>query len=592
MRTTRLLNLFLPFKNRVQSFRISTKITLYYSILLIITVTVSAFLYQKVYLSIMANTVEGLSKQVLDLYRYKVDSTIGKFINFAIETENKDFIQKYLSNNGIQNYQDENNTYSYFNKLLRENASINSIHLLDNNGNTRCSVNMSPSTQLELSDVRKSSWYNDWYKKDIRNKEKYIISLNTDEIFLSKPDFNSISLIRIIYNQNKEQIGILIFNISDIVLKGSLYAFPNNSDEGIVLFDKRNNYITLNKSNLNLNELKDSFKQKNYPSSITVNGKKYTVSNMDINRFSMKLMSIMPLTKGWDKLRAFTFITFMIIIIYCIMVFIGSLLISRTITKPLEFLVISMKRIEKKEFKTVDIKLNSNNEISKLKEVYNFMILKIQDLLHLEKQKTQLDILQMQIKPHFLYNTIDAIRYLSLTGRNDQVNEALEALGSYYRTSLSKGNEIITLDEEISIVKDYLTLIKLRCGDIFSVTYDIDEDTKKCKILKLVLQPLVENAVFHGIQPTGEKGSIKISVKSDFSYGNIIITVEDDGVGMDSDTLKHLTGDFIDKNSSSFGLKGTIKRLQFFYGTSDIYSIESQKGLGTKITLKIPTGRE
>lgn len=220
------------------------------------------------------------------------------------------------------------------------------------------------------------------------------------------------------------------------------------------------------------------------------------------------------------------------------------------------------------------------------------MILEIQKLIQQTveeqriKRKAELNVLQAQVKPHFLYNTLDAMGYLALSGKSEELYESLEALGSYYRISLSKGQEVITINEEIDIVKSYLILQKLRYGEIFNVNYDIDERAYDYKIPKLVLQPLVENAIYHGIKPKGEAGLIKICVKTENEQ--IILSVEDDGVGMSEEQLGSIKSDAIDSNSTSFGLKGTIKRLQFFYGITDIYTIESKKRYGTKIDISIP----
>jgi two-component system sensor histidine kinase YesM len=205
------------------------------------------------------------------------------------------------------------------------------------------------------------------------------------------------------------------------------------------------------------------------------------------------------------------------------------------------------------------------------------------------KRQVELNVLQAQIKPHFLYNTLDTMGYLAISGKSDEVYEAIEALGSYYRTSLSKGSEVISLREEIEIVKNYLTIQKLRYGDIFNVNYEIDERVYEYKILKLVLQPLVENALYHGIKPKGEMGHITVTTKVEDEL--IRITVTDDGIGMENEELAKIMDGKLDNNNSSFGLRGTIERLKIFYGISDVYSIESQKRYGTRVTLKIPIVR-
>ena len=194
--------------------------------------------------------------------------------------------------------------------------------------------------------------------------------------------------------------------------------------------------------------------------------------------------------------------------------------------------------------------------------------------------------MQAQIKPHFLYNTFDAISSLALSGRNNEAYRALKALGSYYRTSLSRGSEVITIAEELDVVKNYLTIQQLRYGDIFTANYDIDERAKKYKILKLVLQPLVENALYHGIKLKGESGNINISAK--YSEDFITLTVEDDGIGMSEEVLKKIIQGRYDDTKVSFGLKGTIERLRIFYRVNDLFSIESKEYYGTKVVISIP----
>jgi two-component system sensor histidine kinase YesM len=322
-----------------------------------------------------------------------------------------------------------------------------------------------------------------------------------------------------------------------------------------------------------------------------IDKREYLKSYINLNRYNWKFISLVPFKEMKGEWEAFNLITFLIIFINGIMLFIGSILISRTITNPIKKLIKSMRGIEKRKFKMVHIK-TGNDEIGKLKEGYNIMIQEIQKLIQQTveeqriKRKAELNVLQAQVKPHFLYNTLDAMGYLALSGKSEELYESLEALGSYYRTSLSKGQEVITIKEEIDIVKSYLILQKLRYGKIFDVTYEIDESSYEYKIPKLVLQPLVENSIYHGIKPKGEVGVIKICVKTEDEQ--IVLSVEDDGVGMSEEALKSIKLDTIDSNSSSFGLKGTIKRLQLFYGITDIYNIESKKRYGTKIDIIIP----
>lgn len=157
-----------------------------------------------------------------------------------------------------------------------------------------------------------------------------------------------------------------------------------------------------------------------------------------------------------------------------------------------------MKGVENGEFKEVNID-TGNDEIGKLKNVYNTMIYKIENLIEQIvkeqkiKRKAELDVLQSQIKPHFLYNSFDTISSLALDNRNDEVYKIIKALGNFYRTSLSNGKEVISIEEEIKTVKSYLTIQQIRYDNMFNVNISVDERANKYKILKLILQPLVEN---------------------------------------------------------------------------------------------------
>ncbi|KNY27809.1 sensor histidine kinase [Pseudobacteroides cellulosolvens] len=206
------------------------------------------------------------------------------------------------------------------------------------------------------------------------------------------------------------------------------------------------------------------------------------------------------------------------------------------------------------------------------------------------KRKAELNVLQAQIKPHFLYNTLESINSLILMEETEAACDVVDALGSYYRLSLSKGKEVITINEEIDIVKNYLNIQQIRYADLFSVQYKLDERAGSFKILKLVLQPLVENALYHGIRVKGEHGII--SVETEYLQDFIRIKVEDDGVGMSEECIRRILDDSSDTGVSGFGLRGTIERLRIFYASDDCFRIESVIGLGTKITILIPVNGE
>ena len=201
-------------------------------------------------------------------------------------------------------------------------------------------------------------------------------------------------------------------------------------------------------------------------------------------------------------------------------------------------------------------------------------------------RNAELKILQEQIKPHFLYNSLSGIAYLITDRQNTTACDMVISLSEYYRESLSKGSEVISLATEVNIVKNYLKLQKMRFPDRFEDTYEIGEDTLSLTIPRLVLQPLVENSLYHGILPTGDFGIIQIRAYRKNSF--LMLHIRDDGVGISPEQLSGIMDDTLESNRKSFGLRGTVERLQIFYDGKSIYQIISAPGEGCEIIFSLP----
>lgn len=577
-------------KNKILDLKISTKIALFYFILVVFTLLISVFLYQRMYSKVMSDRVRELSIQNLYSVNLNINSIIDNVNNYSRMIIASDDVREVLIKSRSAGRVKIEKMNVFLKNLINETPAISSVYLFDKYGNKHATDKTS-EMWLKISSIEKADWYD-----TVHNKSgAYILSLNAGDIFYNTPNNNFVSMIRLIRDvDTMDTLGILIININDSVFTNIYSEMADKPDSEVVLLDENNHIIVSNKDimKFDLDDFINEAGSNEYFSKVQIIDKReYLKSYINLNRYNWKFISLVPFKEMKGEWEAFNLITFLIIFINGIMLFIGSILISRTITNPIKKLIKSMRGIEKRKFKMVHIK-TGNDEIGKLKEGYNIMIQEIQKLIQQTveeqriKRKAELNVLQAQVKPHFLYNTLDAMGYLALSGKSEELYESLEALGSYYRTSLSKGQEVITIKEEIDIVKSYLILQKLRYGKIFDVTYEIDESSYEYKIPKLVLQPLVENSIYHGIKPKGEVGVIKICVKTEDEQ--IVLSVEDDGVGMSEEALKSIKLDTINSNSSSFGLKGTIKRLQLFYGITDIYNIESKKRYGTKIDIIIP----
>ena len=334
----------------------------------------------------------------------------------------------------------------------------------------------------------------------------------------------------------------------------------------------------------------------------------------------------------------------------------GALLVTHTVTTPLTRLLAAMHTVDGGTFRRWRIR-PGNREIRQLRDGYNGMIARMRQLVwrvveeQKAKRRNELNVLQAQIKPHFLYNTLDSISALALMGETGRVCDLVEALGGYYRTSLSRGKEVITVAEEVDMVRNYLAIQKIRYGDLFEARFDLDERAGGLPMLKLVLQPLAENALYHGIRSLGRHGVI--TIVSRLEPEHLVLEVWDDGAGMEpwrverllrgvarrpdsgSDPAEQMDAmlDPIEdadavadgktrvpsgqgpkrgptqgpmrepdpepdppagggtRASGGFGLRGTLERLRLYSGIEDVMAIESAPGAGTRIRIMIPLDR-
>jgi two-component system sensor histidine kinase YesM len=391
---------------------------------------------------------------------------------------------------------------------------------------------------------------------------------------------NIISFVRVIYDiDTQKQIGLLVINIPTSELEKT---YMNLAD--------KNNHFAYFDSNGNIICSDTGFENTNITSGINHNS---IIGEQIVTEKTVTDSGIVIAAQSTVRIMEGVSIEFLlgilgILIITIIIMMLVNIFIHRYITYPISKLSDSMQQVEKGTLRRVSFHSN-NDEIGRLKDRYNQMLVQINKLIdevieqEQSRQKAEIDILHEQIKPHFLYNTLNTIGYMSLQNSPEEVYDAIETLGSFYRKFLSKGSQTISLNDEISIVKNYIKLQRLRYEDMFEDEYDIQEDLGSVMVLKLILQPLVENSIYHGIRLKGEKGIIRISA---FSRENMLhIVVYDSGIGMTKEQIKRLLSG---EDRKSFGFKGTIDRIRRFYNIDDVVSIRSSEGEYCEIELTIP----
>jgi two-component system sensor histidine kinase YesM len=271
--------------------------------------------------------------------------------------------------------------------------------------------------------------------------------------------------------------------------------------------------------------------------------------------------------------------------------------ISRSIYIPIKRLHDVTTTITKNDLQVLMTRSNAD-EITELGMSFNIMIGRIRELLDAKVReqenlkKAELRALQAQINPHFLYNTLDTIIWMAEAQKTAQVVEIVSALSSFFRISLSKGKDWITIGEEIERTKSYLTIQRMRYRDILDYRIDVDEDVLDNTILKLILQPLVENALYHGIKNKRQGGTITVRARP-LSDEEIVLEVEDNGIGFTAEKLEQVNAKLADEMGdirleSGFGIDNVNKRIKLYYGRQYGLSIRSEYLIGTCVSLIIP----
>ena len=326
-----------------------------------------------------------------------------------------------------------------------------------------------------------------------------------------------------------------------------------------------------------------------------VDGTKMYVNVNTINATRWKIATfydIQSINQAQYQMIINLLIAFMITII---LIAIASIIVSERINSPMKQLRKAISALEKGSY-DVSLDVKGQKEIVDLAKAFSEMRIRIKDLMHevikeqREKEETHFQALQSQINPHFLYNTLDSIVWLSENNRNKDVEKAIIALSKFFRRSVNSEN-IVTLEEEIDHVFNYLLIQQIRYQNQFNFEIDINDSLKEQRILKLSLQPLVENAIIHGIQPEDDFKTIRVSGYE--KDGFIYVEVFNEGYGLTALNIHRILMNIKgDASTTSMGLRNVYQRIKLLYGDLGDLMIESELDEYTKVILKIPRDKD
>ncbi len=420
--------------------------------------------------------------------------------------------------------------------------------------------------RLEQNDVMSSKVVEDkeWYKKTIQLNGRLYWYINND---FGK---QMISVSRLVFDVKNFTKPIAVISvdmdmskiasiISDIHLgkTGKVYLVD---DKGELIYSEDKSFLYPYTTKLYNSSSRSNF--------ITMNGNKIMVIYNTLPQNGWKLVGMIPLNELNEKakmIRNFIYLTALLSVVIAALI---SLYFSYSISQPIIKLATEMKRVEKGNF-NISVEENWDGEIGVLYSSFNYMIKRINELIHevylskIKEKDAELKALQAQINPHFLYNTLDTVNWLAVKHNAPEISKIVNSLASILRYSINKGNDVTTVDKELKHVESYITIQKIRFKDKFEVSFNIDKRILHYKTIKLILQPLVENAIIHGIETYEGKG--KILINGYLGDGKIVFEVINNGNPIDLDVVNKLL-DSPSEDKDSYGIQNVNERIKLYYG--------------------------
>ena len=430
-----------------------------------------------------------------------------------------------------------------------------------------------------------------WYEKAIKKDGDWIFETDGGGIVSYKSkNRNILSMIRVIKKKTDySKLGILMVNIDEKTIREIFDSVGGNLNS--------NFYVLMNDILIFGPKEKENYDvSKDIIGSLEENETKIVRSEEN----SMVYKKISSMIDGWTlaietPMSSFSnsisyFDTLIVLIVNIGMLILCWLFISHTVSRPIQKMEEQMM-YSKSIPENLEVDEECEDEITNLKRTYNNLLNSIRKLLERTKEeekiirKNELDLILEQINPHFLYNTLDVISGLTLIGDQDKSFQMTQALGRFYRNSLNSGCQVITVREELDIIKSYMTIINIRYNNEISIEYKVDENLLDILMLKLILQPLVENAVHHGMRQKEGKGKLCISVQA-LDDKLMEVSVRDNGVGIPEDKIRLILEGGYKTSKSGFGLHSVKQRVELFYGIEDAVSISSQPGCWTEVRVR------
>lgn len=544
-----------------------------------------------IYIIVIYTSYKDYRTQEINNQRYQLDKTASQIsmlqntvANMAKQVTYNDVVQSIV-------VEEASSTGDYlFRKRNAQATLTNYSHIMDaiheiliytNEGKTFTSREI-----RDPFDPEKNDWYQEWEKSD--RKSGYT------DVHSSVPNQDGyteavISYITSYYSveQARYELGKLIISVDFKELEDLVYL-ESDLLKGYALYDaQKKPLVQSGKLHLPYDELME----KNQDGLVTTPG-----GNVFLISDEMEDGWVLVSEISGRALVAKSLASYMYLIVIFMLILTALMLILRnligSIVKPINQLSEAVEEVGRGNF-NLSVQIQTDDELEMLADVFNKMVVDIRELMHesVEHEKAirrmQIENLMLQINPHFIYNTINSIVYMARMSGNPQIADFANAFVSLLQSTLNVRNSVYnTVREELKTVENYLFLQKYRYADKFVYKIECEEELLDCEILNVMLQPSVENAIFHGISPKDGKSVLTISIRRERE--ELIVCVEDDGVGMSAERLAELFTEEQKGDVRKIGVANVRDRIREIYGEPYTLKIESELGIGTRVIMNVP----
>ena len=546
--------------------------------------------------SIFENSSE-YTHTIIQQMNQNIDSYIDYMENIAYLISSNEDVQDYLFDEKIDN-EGRYRILNQFQTILDSRSDIRNVGIISKNG--RMLINDGSKSVNQDLDLNTQEWYATALEKP---NGSILTSSHVQHIISGERPW-VITLSRGIRDRSGsgEKEGVFFIDLNYSAISGLCdqstvgtkgYAFILDAKGNIVYHPQQQQlYNELQTENISLIMDTD---EDTVLTGTGNDGKLYSISRSE--KTGWTVVDCTNVKELLSKSRQAQSVYVLTAIILVIVALLFSRFMARSITLPIQKLRDSMKKVQEGDFSVSDVVVDSKNEIGSLTKSFDVMTHRIHELMEQnvheqeEKRKSELKALQSQINPHFLYNTLDSIIWMAEGKKNEEVVLMTASLARLLRQSISNEDEVVPIANEVEYARGYLTIQKMRYKDKLEFQIEVDSSILYIPLIKLVLQPIIENAIYHGLKYKESKGLL--IVKGFMKDGNAVLQVIDDGVGMDEETLAHIYDKHkVNYHSNGVGVYNVQKRLKLYYGEDYGITYTSELGKGTTATITIPGRQE